>query len=225
VGYDTEFTGQVAIVPPLNPAEVEYLDRFAETRHEARDCGPYAVNGNGLTASGEYGGREPPRELPGYWCKWVPTAAGDALIWNGAEKFSDAEKWLACLIDTFLRPGAVITAERAAPVTGRHLPAVFEHFSCDHVLNGVITAEGEERDDRWRIEVRDNVVHVVRLVARPRHADIDPRDPAHWTSVQWEEFAARTRWNHVFLVSGDGASRDLGPAVEAGFAPVEPVRG
>jgi hypothetical protein len=65
VGYNTEFAGQVAIVPPLNPYEVEYLDRFAETRHEWRAAGPYAVSGNGLDTADMYGGEKPPPELPG----------------------------------------------------------------------------------------------------------------------------------------------------------------
>jgi hypothetical protein len=217
VGYDTGFTGQVAIVPPLNPYEVEYLDRFAETRHELRDAGPYAVSGNGLAPGEMYGGNGPGPGHPGYWCKWVPTAAGDALIWNGEEKFYHAEIWLAYLVETFLAPGAEIRGD----VPGAWFrPAVFEHFTCDHVVNGVITAEGEEEDDRWRIEVRDNVVHVIRLVDRPDHAEIDSRSPGEWGRGQWAEFESRTRRNHVFTVSGAGEIHDLGSAAENGFAPI-----
>ncbi|MDI6101512.1 hypothetical protein QLQ12_23110 [Actinoplanes sp. NEAU-A12] len=224
MGYDTDFVGQVTVDPPLNPYEVEYLDRFAETRHESRQQGPYAVNGNGLAVEEMYGGKEPPPGLPGYWCAWVPTAAGDALIWNGAEKFYDAEIWLAYLIDTFLKPGAVISGEPADPVPGRFFPSVFERFGCDHVLNGVITAEGDEEDDVWRIEVRDNVVHVVRRVDGPWHADTDPLAADPSTSARQAELAVRTRRNHVFVVGGDGEFRDLGPAAEAGFTPIDPVR-
>jgi hypothetical protein len=220
VGYSTEFAGQVAIVPPLNPHEVEYLDRFAETRHEFRSVGPYAVNGNGLDAADMYGGQKPPPELPGYWCQWVPTAAGDALISNGAEKFYAAEHWLAYLIDTFLRPGASI---RLDPDPDWFRPPVFAHFTCDHVLNGVVTAEGEEEDDRWRIEVRDNVVNVIRLVEWPAPGDIDSRDQGEWGQAQWDAFAARARRHHVSVISGTGDVNDLGPAAEHGFAPVEPA--
>jgi hypothetical protein len=217
VGYDTAFTGEATIVPPLNPHEVEYLDRFAETRHELREAGPYAVSGNGLRPGEMYGGNQPGPEHPGYWCQWVPTAAGDALIWNGEEKFWHAEKWLAYLVETFLAPGAEIRGD--VPV-GWFRPAVFDHFTCDHVVNGVIGAESGEEDDRWRIEVRDNVVHVVRLVAWPDPAEIDSRGPVEWGDEQWAEFAARTRWNHVFTVSGAGEIHDLGPAAENGFAPI-----
>lgn len=217
MGYHTGFTGQVAIVPPLNPYEVEYLDRFAETRHESRDAGPYAVDGNGLAAGAMYSGNEPGPEHPGFWCKWVPAAGGDALIWNGEEKFHHAEIWLAYLVETFLAPGAEI---RGATSGKWFRPAVFDHFTCDHVLNGVIGAEGDEEDDRWRIEVRANVVHVIRMVAWPDHAEIDPRHPGEWGSEQWAEFAARTRRNHVFTVSGAGEIHDLGPAAENGFEPI-----
>jgi hypothetical protein len=217
VGYDTEFTGQVAIVPPLNPREVEYLDRFAETRHESRDIGPYAVNGNGLAPGEMYGGKQPGAEHPGFWCQWVPTASGDALIWNGEEKFYHAEKWLAYLVETFLATGAEIRGDVPAKW---FRPSVFDHFTCDHVLNGVVTADGEEEDDRWRMEVRDNVVHVVRLVEWPEYAEIDPRNPGEWGSGQWDEYVARARRNHVYTVSGAGEIHELGPAAENGFEPV-----
>jgi hypothetical protein len=211
VGYDTGFAGQVAIVPPLNPHEVEYLDRFAETRHELRDAGPYAVNGNGLAADGMYGGQKPGPEHPGYWCQWVPTAAGDALIWNGEEKFRHAEIWLAYLVETFLAPGAEIGGE---PPGRWFRPAVFEHFTCDHVLNGVITAEGEAEDDRWRIEVRDNIVHVIRPCAPPDHVEIDP------VGGQRDDIAVTACPDHVFTVSGSGETHDLGPAAANGFEPI-----
>ncbi|PRX18087.1 hypothetical protein [Actinoplanes italicus] len=224
MGYSTDFAGQVAIVPPLNPSEVEYLDRFAETRHELRDAGPYAVSGFGLAAEDMYGGNEPPPQQPGYWCKWVPTAAGDALTWNGAEKFYDAEVWLAYLIDTFLRPGSAIRGETAP---GWVLPPLFEHFTCDHVLNGVIVAQGEEEDDRWRIEVRDNVVHVVRPPSWPadgESADGEPADgrPAGGGSAGEGPAGGGSAGegpadDHVFVVGANGDLRDLGPAVSNGF--------
>ncbi|HWS36038.1 MAG TPA: hypothetical protein VN408_25295, partial [Actinoplanes sp.] len=206
------------IVPPLNPYEVEFLDRFAETRHVYRESGPYAVYGS---QSDVHAGAEPPPEQPGYRCHWVPTASGDALIFDEEEKFYHAEIWLAYLIDTFLKPGAVIVRERAEPVAGRFHPPAFEHFTCDHVLTGVIDADGDDEDDFWRIEVRANEVNVVRLVEWPVHADIDPGSPSEWTSVEWDEFSRRALHNHVSVVSGNGGIRRLGPAEEAGFRPVE----
>ncbi|GAA1592782.1 hypothetical protein [Actinoplanes couchii] len=217
MGYNTGFDGKIEIVPPLNPHEVEFLDRFAETRHVVRAEGPYAVYGN--DARDQLSNEVSP-EHPGFWCQWVPTASGDALIYNQEEKFYYSETWLAYLIDTFLRPGAAVTAERAEPVPGRFYPAAFEHFTFDHVLNGVIDAEGEEEDDLWRIEVRDNVVHVVRFAEAPGYDEIDPRSPGEWTGAEWAEYEARTLRNHVSVVS-NGEIRPIGPAEENGFAPVE----
>lgn len=218
MGYNTGFTGRIEIVPPLNPHEVEFLDRFAETRHTFRDEGPYAVY---FRADPEVLGDRPAPEHPGYWCHWVPSASGEALIYDEEEKFYHAEIWMAYLIETFLRPGSAVEAERAAPVGGRFYPAAFAHFTSDHVLNGVIAAEGEEEGDRWRIEVRDNVVYVVRLAEYPAYDEIDPRGPGEWTPVQWAAFEARTLRNQVSVVAGDGRIRRIGPAEQAGFAPVD----
>ena len=218
MGYHTEFSGQVTVVPPLNPYEGEYLDRFAETRHVYRRAGPYVVGGD-IPDNAVLDVDRPPPELPGYWCQWVPAAAGDALVWNGAENFRDAEKWLAYLVGAFLEPAAAVRRELADPVAGRFYPAVFRHFGFDHTLNGKVYAAGEEPDDRWRIEVRDNVVHVIRLVSFPEYSDIDPRDPGEWGTAQWGEFEARTLRNRVSVVE-NGRLRDVGPAVESGFDPV-----
>ncbi len=220
MGHDIGFGGCIEIVPPLNPHEVEYLDRFAETRHDHRSTGPYSVYRGDASADEIVGGGRAQPELPGHWCRWVPTAAGGGLIWDQEENFHDAEKWLAYLIDTFLKPGATIRAESANPVEGRFYPAAFEHFTCDHVLNGVIEAVGEDEDDLWRIEVRDSVVFVIRMAVPPDPAGIDPRAPNEWTTVERAEFEDRTRRDHVFVVA-NGETNDLGPAERSGFAPVE----
>jgi hypothetical protein len=54
------------------------------------------------------------------------------------------------LIDHFLKPGA----------TAQGHPG-FEHFTFDHVLNGVIDAAGEEEGDEWQLIVQDNTVTTV----------------------------------------------------------------
>ncbi|HVK36196.1 MAG TPA: hypothetical protein VM428_11120 [Microlunatus sp.] len=43
MGYTTEFTGFVTVSPPLNPAEIAYLDQFSDTRRMNRPAGPYAT--------------------------------------------------------------------------------------------------------------------------------------------------------------------------------------
>ena len=78
MGYDTHFDGQIDIVPPLNLKEHNELKKFSETRHEEEDG------------------------TPGYWCQWVPTDDGDALVWDEDEKFYNAEEWMKYIIDNFL---------------------------------------------------------------------------------------------------------------------------
>ena len=34
MGYQTEYTGSVEVVPPLNAAEIAYLNDFADQRHD-----------------------------------------------------------------------------------------------------------------------------------------------------------------------------------------------
>jgi hypothetical protein len=59
----------VAITPPLNQHEIDYLLAFAETRHEPRSTGPYALGyGDEIQDA-----RDPDQGKPGYWCWWAPT--------------------------------------------------------------------------------------------------------------------------------------------------------
>ena len=61
----------------------------------------------------------------------------------------------------FRKPGAALASELANPVPGRH-PHGIRHFTFDHELNGVIDAQGEDDDDRWRLVVTGNTVTSVR---------------------------------------------------------------
>ncbi|MGW2255690.1 hypothetical protein ACWCXH_36885, partial [Kitasatospora sp. NPDC001660] len=45
MGYHTEFTGRIDVVPPLNESERTYLRKFARSRRMDRDTGPYFVGG------------------------------------------------------------------------------------------------------------------------------------------------------------------------------------
>ncbi|GII86164.1 hypothetical protein Ssi03_41540 [Sphaerisporangium siamense] len=165
MGYTTEFKGRVRVGPPLNSHEIHYLTRFASTRRMNRRNGPYYC-GTGFAGQDhepdivDYS--RPPAGQPSLWCQWTPTEDGHALEWNGAEKFYDPVEWMAYLIDTFLRPGATVQQEMVARVPaadggGWYAPE-FAFFTCDHVLNGEILAQGEEFDDRWTLRVTDNVV-------------------------------------------------------------------
>ena len=78
MGYNTGFTGQVTITPPLGPDQIDRLKAFAEARHDIFERSP--------------------------WCKWEPTADGTAIAWNGHEKFYYGDLWMEHLITTFLAP-------------------------------------------------------------------------------------------------------------------------
>jgi len=175
MGYTTEFYGNVNVDPPLNATEIEYLRRFAGTRRMDRERGPYMVDGNGFM--GQDDGPDtipdynrPPKGQPGLWCQWVPghkytgdpypyTCEDDGSIieWDGGEKFYNATEWMGYIIDHFLRPGAVAqTAAQGTPEWDLY----FQHFTFDHILNGEIEAQGEDREDIWLLVVKDNEVSV-----------------------------------------------------------------
>ncbi|MGE7438007.1 hypothetical protein [Kitasatospora sp. NPDC001175] len=151
MGYTTEFTGHVTITPPLNPTEITYLRKFADTRRMNRDNGPYFVNGGAPYGQAhdpdirDY--NRPPEGQPGLWCKWEPNDDGTAIEWNGIEKFYDATEWMAYLIDHFLKPSGHAQGQPG-----------FEKFTFDHVVNGTIDAQGEDPCDVWQLTVAGNVV-------------------------------------------------------------------
>ncbi|MFD3999921.1 hypothetical protein [Streptomyces rubiginosohelvolus] len=147
MGYSTEFTGYVTVSPPLNPAEIAYLDQFSDTRRMNRPAGPYATTDDIYADLGFEGYNRPPEGQPGLWCNWEPTRDGTAIKWNGVEKFYDADAWMAYLIDHFLQPGG-----KAQGHPG------FEDFTFDHVVNGEIKAQGEDPDDTWTLHVTSNAV-------------------------------------------------------------------
>lgn len=152
MGYTTDFTGEVTIEPPLNENEIKYLTKFAETRRMDREQGPYYVNDPEDFGQGKEGVRDfnaPPEGQPGLWCQWVPTSDGTKIKWDGGEKFYDSEEWMVYIIDHFLRPDA-----KAASVAHPQ----FSKFTFDHVVNGVIVAQGEDPDDKWALFVKDNEV-------------------------------------------------------------------
>ncbi|MBB6032948.1 hypothetical protein [Phytomonospora endophytica] len=204
MGYETEFTGSMAVVPPLNAAEIAFLARFSNTRRMDRAKGPYFVDGSGHAGQGRDPDirdfNKPFEGQPGLWCRWEASADGSRIAWNGAEKFYDAAEWMAYLIDHFLKPGAVASG----PVEEAWVrPVGFAGFTFDHVVNGRIGAEGEEPGDVWRIEVRDNVAYVVCR---------EPLDP----EGEWGGPCEHAVWRFE-----GGASRRLSGEDAAGFDEVE----
>ena len=85
---------------------------------------------------------------PSLWCQWVPVKDDDGntvIEWDGGEKFYSSPEWMKYIIDHFLKPGAFAKDQ---------LP----FLQANHICNGMIDAQGEDAEDRWRLHVRDNVV-------------------------------------------------------------------
>lgn len=164
MGYTTEFEGRINIEPPLNPHEIDYLTRFSESRRMDRTNGPYYIGGGSMGQAHEadiIDYNRPHSSQPGLWCNWVPTPDGTALVWDGMEKFYDSVEWMIYLINYFLRPDAITSPTghmEIVPAGSRPLPEEFRHFTYDHILSGVIHAQGEEDDDEWLLHVMDNRV-------------------------------------------------------------------
>lgn len=165
MGYTTEFYGEVTVDPPLNDAEVAYLVKFNESRRMKRGKGPYFVEGTGYMGQDEDADVEeynyPPDGQPGLWCHWRPSSDGTKIAWDGGEKFYFAAEWMEYIIGHFLKqaaPDATRQFNRDAEAAGNP----FDGFTFDHMVNGVIEAQGEEPDDKWRLVVEDNEVRVTR---------------------------------------------------------------
>lgn len=168
MGYQTDFWGKVEISPPLNPYEVAYLKDLAQTRRMDRENGPFFVRGGGIMGQGHEADvrnyNSPDPSQPGLWCQWVPSDDGTSIEWDGNEKFYNAPEWMVYIIDTFLALppddetyAAMVTADLR-----------LAEFTFDHSVSGIIEAQGEDSEDRWRLVrlvVEDNTVRV----ERPEH--------------------------------------------------------
>jgi hypothetical protein len=153
MGYTTYFEGKIEIVPPLNQQEIDYLTKFAETRRMDRARGPYFVGGEGFRGQGDdsdvRNSNQPDSSQPGLWCQWVPTTDGKFIEWDQNEKFYSAKEWMQYIIKHFIGEHPAAKAEVGAL-----------DFLQGHKCNGLITADGEDSDDHWQIEVVDNIVNI-----------------------------------------------------------------
>jgi len=116
MGYTTEFEGQIDLDPPLNASEILAIQTFSNERHDETP--------------------EDREVMPGAWCHWIAQVDGDALEWDGGEKFYHAAEWMQLVLDRFITPLGISA-------------------------NGTIEAQGEEAGDLWRIVVKDNVVRTI----------------------------------------------------------------
>lgn len=159
MGYTTEFEGAITITPTLNEQEITFLRKFFTTRRMQREGGPYFVDGEGFFGQGNgpdkvYDHNRPPKGQPGLWCNYEVSDDGTQLFWSGTEKSYNMDEWLGYLIQHFIG---------AEPDARIHYPEDFD-FLQGHTLNGQMEAQGEETEDRWLLEVEDNIVRV-----RPGH--------------------------------------------------------
>lgn len=152
MGYSTDFDGFINVEPPLNAAEIRYLQAFSETRHMHREQGPFYVEFNHSFETSEQGVfncNTPPPDQPGLWCDIEPSLDGKKLIWTGSEKTYELDKWVQYLIDCFLKPKALASEFDLE---------YFKDFTFDHVCKGEMLAQGEDMRDRWLLKVVNNKV-------------------------------------------------------------------
>lgn len=167
MGYTTDFDGGWEVTPNLASEHVAYLKAFNATRRMGRrpeeteklddpvrvaaglgvgDEGAFFV-GN-VDSDALFRGMDttpdvidqntPPSIQPGLWCGWTAqvAATGESeIIWDGGEKFYGYVAWIEYLLDAFLIPWG-------------------------YVLNGEVTWEGEDPDDRGRILIENNLVTI-----------------------------------------------------------------
>jgi len=82
MGNSTEFTGTFALSPTLTMAQYAELSELS---------GEIITTNTGLRG----------------YCQWEPTPKGNALRWDGGEKFYDYTQWLQWLIDTKFKPWGI----------------------------------------------------------------------------------------------------------------------
>lgn len=181
MGYSTDFFGSLTLSRPATEQEIEFINTVSNTRRMKRDVkklfelydgkfgnpfaktreeiygneGEYYVGDNGSDGS-VIDQNTPPGQhqwstrnyeeneqritdglcQPGLWCQWVITEDGTELEWDGGEKFYYHTEWLKYQIKHFYQPWGIL-------------------------LNGEIEWEGEDRDDRGKIVVKDNEVTIL----------------------------------------------------------------
>jgi hypothetical protein len=145
MGYTTEFRGEFKLNKPLTVKDYKFLKNFSETRRVKRNLPEeYGVEGEFYVEGKGYRGQErdestiidfnsPPSTQPGLWCQWIPNEEGDAIVWDGVEKFYNYVEWIQYLIEKILSPRG-------------------------YVLNGEVFWQGEDSDDEGKIVVKDNIV-------------------------------------------------------------------
>jgi len=156
MGYNTDFSGEFELDPPLSKEHAVYLLKFNDKRHD--DEKESSID----------------PKPPGAWCQWIPEASNkivwcpecmkrsshsytspriedgrcpkctyqapeliyDYIVWDEGEKFYGYVEWLEYLIEHFLKPWG-------------------------HQLSGAVEWQGEDGQDRGVIHARNNRIQVI----------------------------------------------------------------
>lgn len=153
MGYNTAFTGELNIEPPLNADEISYLNAFADSRRYQRlDHGPLAVIPPDMWPySSTY--NQPAVGQPSMYCNFTANHDGTQLVCCEYESTYEDDKWIAFLVRRLLSPDARAYIDEHITDDSR-----LASFTANHVINGEFTAFGDDDDDIWRIVVKDNIV-------------------------------------------------------------------
>lgn len=160
MGYNTDFSGDIEVFPPLNEAEISYLNDFSETRHMSYSHNRILevhpdFSGFPVVRSPDLiNGNRAPEPKPGLWCNWVVEEGGRFLTSNHREKIYDHDQWLAFIIGHLLTP----SNPHALINTHRDNDPRLSQF-VDHTFLGEIHANGDDSDDIWVIRVGDAADH------------------------------------------------------------------
>ena len=159
MGYTTIFKGVFKFNKLPSDYMRNYINSFSKSRRMKRDINlikkedpeweKYSFKGE-LGEEGEYYIKEgiynqtssiinyniPPKTQPSLWCDWIINEEGD-LCWDGVEKFYCYEDWLKYLIENFFEKENLIS-------------------------NGEVEFQGEYDEDKGIIQVKDNIVQLIR---------------------------------------------------------------
>lgn len=155
MGYTTKFTGQLNLNKTLSVKALRFLELLNNTRRMGRKNidDAFGIQGEFFVFEDPnskqyikdfFPGIEipnptiidfnrPPSTQPGLWCQWRPTKNGNAIKWDGKDKFYNYTEWLVYIIHKILKPNG-------------------------YVLNGKLKYKGEWKGDYGEIEVKDNHV-------------------------------------------------------------------
>jgi len=120
MGYTTEFKGKIDFDRMLTVPELRELEDMEDYSLQDEQFKKYAET------------------WPESYNQWKPTKDGNALEWNGGEKFYDYTEWLKWLMANYFTPR-------------------------DIKCNGEMTWQGEEIGDIGKLTVKDNEVVETKL--------------------------------------------------------------